>query len=107
MISVDTGPAHAAAALGLPLVVMFGAGAQRYWLPRSSSSSPVIGVGGKPASVRVDQIPVDAVFHAWCALRAQMESAPRRPQTNAPAFQPEPPLPDTGTARPLREGAQA
>jgi ADP-heptose:LPS heptosyltransferase len=68
MISVDTGPAHAAAALGLPLVVMYGAEQQRFWLPRSPMDSPVIGVGGPPHSVRVDQIPVEAVFDAWCAL---------------------------------------
>ena len=62
MISVDTGPAHAAAALDLPLVVLFGAEPQRLWLPRGPSSSPVLGVGGPPDSVRVDQIPVEAVF---------------------------------------------
>ncbi len=73
MISVDTGPAHAAAALGLPLVVMYGAEEQRCWLPRSHSGSPVIGVGGPPHSVRVDQIPVDAVFDSWCRLLAQLE----------------------------------
>ena len=48
MISVDTGPAHAAAALGLPLVVMFGAESQREWLPRSPSGSTVLGIGGPP-----------------------------------------------------------
>jgi ADP-heptose:LPS heptosyltransferase len=68
MISVDTGPAHAAAALGLPLVVMHGAGPQRFWLPRSWSGSPVIGVGGPPESMRVDQIPVERVFDAWCTV---------------------------------------
>ena len=68
LISVDAGPAHAAAALGLPLVVMYGAGPQRFWLPRSSSDSLVIGVGGPPESMRVDQLSVDAVFNAWCAL---------------------------------------
>jgi heptosyltransferase-2/heptosyltransferase-3 len=73
MISVDTGPAHAAAALGLPLVVMFGAGAQRFWLPRSPSGSPVVGVGGPPESMRVDQIPVDAVFAAWCKAVEQRD----------------------------------
>ena len=67
MISVDTGPAHVAGALGLPLVVMYGAEEQRFWLPRSPTGSPVTGVGGPPASVRVDQISVDAVFDAWCA----------------------------------------
>jgi ADP-heptose:LPS heptosyltransferase len=68
MISVDTGPAHAAAALGLPLVVMHGAGPQRFWLPRSWSGSPVIGVGGPPESMRADQIPVEPVFDAWCTV---------------------------------------
>jgi ADP-heptose:LPS heptosyltransferase len=68
MISVDTGPAHAAAALGLPLVVLFGAQSQNVWLPRSASGSAVLGLGGPPVSNRVDQIPVDAVFNAWCSL---------------------------------------
>lgn len=77
MISVDTGPAHAAAALGLPLVVMYGAGPQRFWLPRSSSGSPVIGVGGPPVSRRVDQISVESVFDAWCELLTRIETARR------------------------------
>jgi heptosyltransferase-2/heptosyltransferase-3 len=68
MISVDTGPAHAAAALGLPLVVMFGAESQQVWLPRSPSGSAVVGIGGPPVCNRVDQISVDAVFSAWCSL---------------------------------------
>jgi ADP-heptose:LPS heptosyltransferase len=76
MISVDTGPAHAAAALGLPLVVMYGAEEQRCWLPRSLSDSPVIGVGGPPHSVRADQIPVDDVFDAWCRLLTLIEAFP-------------------------------
>ncbi len=83
MISVDTGPAHAAAALGLPLVVMYGAEAQRFWLPRSHSGSPVLGVGGPPHSVRVDQIPVEAVFNAWCTLLEQLEASPRRVENSA------------------------
>jgi ADP-heptose:LPS heptosyltransferase len=76
LISVDAGPAHAAAALGLPLVVLYGAGPQRFWLPRSSSGSPVLGVGGPPESVRVDQLSVDAVFDAWCALLEQRVEDP-------------------------------
>lgn len=71
MISVDAGPAHAAAALGLPVTVMYGAGPQRFWLPRSGSGSPVIGVGGPPESMRVDQLSVEAVFNAWCILLEQ------------------------------------
>ena len=75
MISVDTGPAHAAAALGLPSVVMYGAEEQRFWLPRSPCGSPVIGVGGPPHSIRADQIPVDQVFDAWCRLLELPRSA--------------------------------
>jgi heptosyltransferase-2/heptosyltransferase-3 len=69
MISVDTGPAHAAAAVGLPLVVLFGAESQQVWLPRSASSSPVIGIGGPPICNRLDQIPESTVFEAWLSLR--------------------------------------
>jgi heptosyltransferase-2/heptosyltransferase-3 len=83
MISVDTGPAHAAAALGLPLVVMYGAQEQRCWLPRSLSGSPVIGVGGAPHSLRVDQLPVDAVFDAWSRLLTLIDaSAPKAHATS-------------------------
>lgn len=81
MISVDTGPAHAAAALGLPLVVMYGAESQARWLPRSPSGSPVIGIGGPPKSTRVDQIPVKDVFNTWCALLTMVKpsEAPASP----------------------------
>lgn len=74
MISVDTGPAHAAAALGLPLVVLFGAESQRCWLPRSPCGSPVLGVGGPPESTRVDQLSVEDVFGAWCTLLTRIRS---------------------------------
>jgi ADP-heptose:LPS heptosyltransferase len=89
MVSVDTGPAHAAAALGLPLVVMYGAEEQRFWLPRSPSGSPAIGVGGPPESIRADQISVEQVFEAWCTLLQRMETSPRRSPSSSPAFQPE------------------
>lgn len=72
MISVDTGPAHAAAALGLPLVVMFGGQPPAQWLPRSPSGSPVIGIGGPPELQRMDEIPVERAFEAWLALLERM-----------------------------------
>lgn len=78
MISVDTGPAHAAAALGLPLVVLFGGHSQAQWLPRSSSGSPVVGIGGPPISSRLDQISVDTVLAAWLDLLEAIRSGPRR-----------------------------
>ncbi len=65
MVSVDSGPAHAAAALSVPLAVLYGAESPRYWLPRSPTGSPVVGVGGPPASQRADQVSTDAVFSAW------------------------------------------
>jgi len=91
MISVDTGPAHAAAALGLPLVVMFGGHSQQEWLPRSPAGSPVLGVGGPPLATRLDQIPVQAVFETWCALvdRSRMRE-PLKARAR-PAIGPQPP----------------
>jgi len=79
MISVDTGPAHAAAALGLPLVVLFGAESPRRWLPRSALGSAVMGVGGPPERVRADQISVEDVFSIWCELLAKKAAPYRHP----------------------------
>ena len=78
MISVDTGPAHAAAALSVPLVVLYGAEQPRQWLPRSPHGTPVIAVGGPPVSTRADAITVDAVFAAWRALGAGAAAAAQR-----------------------------
>lgn len=68
MISMDTGMAHAAAALGLPVVVIMGANPQSLVLPRSPCGSAVIGVGGPPQFTRADQIPAAAVLAAWSSL---------------------------------------
>jgi heptosyltransferase-2/heptosyltransferase-3 len=68
MISADSGPAHAAAALGVPLLVIYGTQSSRVWLPRSANGSPVLGVGGPPRFERADQISAGAVFDAWCSL---------------------------------------
>lgn len=78
MISVDTGPAHAAAALSLPLVVLYGAESPRYWLPRSPYDSPVVSVGGPPVSHRADQVSVEQVFAAWRSATAQAKPESRR-----------------------------
>lgn len=68
MISVDTGPAHVAAALGCPLVVLFGAQSPRVWGPRSATGSAVIALGGPPRSSRVADLDLDQVLAAWSAL---------------------------------------
>ena len=78
MISVDTGPAHAAAALSVPLVVLYGAESPSHWLPRSPYGSPVVSVGGPPHSNRADQVSVDEVFAAWRNVAAQIRPEPRR-----------------------------
>jgi ADP-heptose:LPS heptosyltransferase len=74
MVSVDTGPAHVAGALGLPLAVLYGAESPSYWLPRTPFGSPVIGVGGLPESSRAEQVSVDALFNAWLAVVQQKET---------------------------------
>jgi ADP-heptose:LPS heptosyltransferase len=75
MISVDSGPAHSAAALGVPLVVLYGAQSPRVWLPRSCNGSPVLGIGGPPALARAEQISVEKVFEAWCGLSHRQQAA--------------------------------
>jgi ADP-heptose:LPS heptosyltransferase len=67
VVSVDSGPAHAAAALGAPLVVMYGLHSPLHWGPRSASGSPVVAVGGPPVTQRIDELSVDTVFEAWRA----------------------------------------
>ena len=68
MISVDTGPAQAAAALGCPLIVLYGAQPPSLWLPRSPTGSAVVALGGLPQHNRVDQIIPDEVIAVWHAL---------------------------------------
>jgi heptosyltransferase-2/heptosyltransferase-3 len=69
MVSVDTGPAHLAAAVGCPLVVLMGARSPHMWMPRSASGSAVRLLGGLPAIRRVDEIDTAQVVTAWRALR--------------------------------------
>lgn len=80
MISVDSGPAHSAAALGVPLVVLYGIQSPKVWLPRSSNGAPVVGLGGPPELERAEQISLETVFEAWTGLAqaaAQADLEPR------------------------------
>lgn len=74
MLSIDTGPAHVAAAMGCPLVVLFGAQAPATWCPRSPTGSAVIALGGPPGRARVDAIAPEEVVAALARL------APREPR---------------------------
>jgi ADP-heptose:LPS heptosyltransferase len=75
MIAVDSGAAHAAAAMSLPVLVLFGSHTQSQWLPRSHPGAAVVGVGGPPQSSRADELSVDTVFDAWLRLRVAMRAA--------------------------------
>ncbi|MFC5742556.1 glycosyltransferase family 9 protein [Dyella tabacisoli] len=68
MVSVDTGPAHLAAAMGCPLVVLFGARSPSQWAPRSARDSAVSVLGGLPSIHRVDEIETAQVVDAWHRL---------------------------------------
>lgn len=67
LVSVDTGPAHAAAALGCPLVVLFGAASPEKWRPLGPGTIRTLG-GEKGEQSRVSDIPADAVIAAWESL---------------------------------------
>ena len=71
MISVDTGPAHAAAALDCPLVVLFGGHEQRAWHPRSPSGLVRALGGQRGPSSRLLDISVEQVLEAWRTLPAR------------------------------------
>lgn len=68
MVSVDTGPAHLAAAMGCPLVVLFGGRSPSLWAPRSACGHAVAVIGGLPAVRRVDEIDTTQVVAAWRAM---------------------------------------
>ncbi|MBD8525060.1 glycosyltransferase family 9 protein [Pseudomarimonas arenosa] len=70
MISIDTGPAHAAVAMGCPAVVLFGDNPVQRWCPRGPEGTQVLPLGGREAGIsRVEQIDVDSVLQAWQRLR--------------------------------------
>ena len=70
MVSVDTGPAHAAAALGCPLVVMFGAASPEKWRPIGPGAITVLG-GDRGEASRVADLSAEQVAAAWRALPAR------------------------------------
>lgn len=68
-ISVDTGPAHAAAALNCPLVVLFGQANPNRFRPVSSESPVTILTGtNEDGIVNIGQITPDEVLSAWAKL---------------------------------------
>ena len=84
MISIDTGPAHAAAALGCPLVVLFGAMGSTRWRPRSSGSPVVALESDSGESSIVMDILADEVIAAWRSLPPQSAHIARSRQAPNP-----------------------
>ena len=69
MVSVDTGPAHAAAALGCPLVVLFGAASIAMWHPLGPGPVRIEG-GQNGKSSRVDDVTAASVIGQWKLLHS-------------------------------------
>ena len=65
MISVDTGPAHSAAAVGCPLVVLFGQASVGYYTPRSPRGTVQVLTGQAGGSNPMLGISVNDVEDAW------------------------------------------
>lgn len=68
MISVDTGPAHTAAALGCPLVVLFGVADPAEIRPRGGDTPVEVLQGHHNGQAAMSAIPVQAVVDAWQRL---------------------------------------
>lgn len=69
MISVDTGPAHSAAALNCPLVVLFGHSDVERWRPRSPGGAVQVLGGGPGATGGMLSVTVEDVEAAWERLQ--------------------------------------
>ena len=67
MLSVDTGPAHAAAALGLPQVVLFGAADPALYRPRGAAGAAVVCLRPDPAGP-LEGLALSPVLEAVAAL---------------------------------------
>jgi ADP-heptose:LPS heptosyltransferase len=67
MVAVDTGPAHMAAAMGCPLVVLYGNESPQVWGRRSPGGTAVIELGGPP-HIAASEIPLSDVIHSWGSL---------------------------------------
>ena len=75
MISVDTGPAHSAGALGCPLVVLFGTADPDHYAPRSPGDAVVCLRGHDHHGASMLAISVDQVVDAWSTLRSAQRNA--------------------------------
>ena len=75
MVSVDSGPAHLAAAIGCPVAILYGSYSPARWDRRSPFSKPVVNLGGPPQFVRVADISSAQVISAWRNLQGATQTA--------------------------------
>ncbi len=70
LITVDSGPAHAAAAVGCPQIVLFGRALPSLYRPWGAAGAPVTVVAGR-VDGRPDMLGIEtrSVIDAWTALR--------------------------------------
>ena len=77
LITVDSGPAHAAAAVGCPLVVLFGKALPSLYRPAGTARAGVVvlrgQIDGKPDMFGIE---AQAVMEAWSALKLRDSAAP-------------------------------
>lgn len=82
MISVDTGPAHAAAALGCPTVALFGTSDPRFYRP-GGVTTPAIALTGEIGGERTMMgIRPESVIAAWRALGTRERPIPAEIERN-------------------------
>ena len=75
MISVDTGPAHAAAALGCPTVALFGTASPHLYRPGGTSTPAVALTGWVEGKQNILGITPQSVVDSWLELLKTRESA--------------------------------
>ncbi len=77
LISVDSGPAHAAAAVGCPTIVLFGRASPSLYRPRGAAGAPVRLIrreaGGEAAMLAIE---IGDVVAAWRSLAPPLSVSP-------------------------------
>jgi heptosyltransferase-2/heptosyltransferase-3 len=78
LITVDSGPAHAAAAVGCPQVVLFGKALPSLYRPWGSAGADVKVLQGEiDGEPNMLGIATDSVIAAWSVLKKRQGQAPR------------------------------
>jgi len=73
MISVDTGPAHAAAALGCPTLALFGKADPRLYRPGGVVTPAAVLTGELDGETTMLGITPESVITAWTQLRTRCD----------------------------------